>query len=89
MSPAPKERLADLNVPELYQRLDARRQEQGLSWREVSRRTGVGLMTLSRLANDSGTPNVDNLAQLLTWLGEPAFWYRVRPRPITRKEFAP
>lgn len=85
MTDMPHERLADLDVPALYERLEARRALLGLSWRQVSRRTGVGLMTLSRLSTNSGTPNADNLAQLLAWLGETAFWYR----PRIRKEINP
>lgn len=83
-NPPPRERLADIDTQALYRALEERRHELGLSWRQVSRRTGVGLMTLSRLSNDSGTPNADNLAQLLAWLGEEAFWYRVRRPQVIR-----
>jgi transcriptional regulator with XRE-family HTH domain len=56
-----------LDVPELYRRLDVRRREQGLSWRQLAARLDLSASTLSRLA-DGNRPDADALVSLLVWL---------------------
>ena len=56
-----------LDVPELRRRLDARRQEQGLTWRQLADRLSISPSTFSRLADDK-RPDADALVTLLVWL---------------------
>ena len=56
-----------LDVPELRRRLDMRRQEQGLTWRDLAEITGLSASTFSRLADDK-RPDADALVTLLVWL---------------------
>ena len=56
-----------LDVPELRRRLDARRREQGLTWRQLADRLGISPSTFSRLADDK-RPDADALVTLLVWL---------------------
>lgn len=56
-----------LDVPELHRRLDQRRREQGLDWKQVAAATGVSASTFSRLADDK-RPDADALVTLLVWL---------------------
>ena len=56
-----------LDVPELRRRLDARRLERGLSWRDLAEITGLSASTFSRLA-DGNRPDADALVTLLVWL---------------------
>jgi transcriptional regulator with XRE-family HTH domain len=56
-----------LDVPELHRRLDQRRREQGLSWRQLAARLDLSASTLSRLA-DGNRPDADALVSLLLWL---------------------
>ena len=56
-----------LDVPELHRRLDQRRRERGLDWKQVAAATGVSASTLSRLA-DGKRPDADALVTLLVWL---------------------
>jgi transcriptional regulator with XRE-family HTH domain len=56
-----------LDVEELHRRLDQRRREQGLSWRQLAVRLDLSASTLSRLA-DGKRPDADALVSLLVWL---------------------
>ncbi|QCX81205.1 hypothetical protein C9F11_38110 [Streptomyces sp. YIM 121038] len=56
-----------LDVPELRRRLDARRRERGLTWRELADQVGISASTFSRLADDK-RPDADALVTLLVWL---------------------
>lgn len=56
-----------LDVPELRRRLDIRRQEQSLTWRQLADRLDVSPSTFSRLADDR-RPDADALVTLLVWL---------------------
>lgn len=56
-----------LDVPELHRHLDAERRNLGLSWRGVSRQTGLPSSTFSRIAQGRGI-EADALVTLLVWL---------------------
>jgi len=56
-----------LDVPELRRRLDERRRQRGLSWRDLAGITGLSSSTFSRLA-DGHRPDADALVSLLVWL---------------------
>lgn len=56
-----------LDVPELHRRLDARRRERGLTWRQIASVTGLSSSTFSRIA-DGNRPDADALVTLLVWL---------------------
>jgi transcriptional regulator with XRE-family HTH domain len=56
-----------LDVPEFRRRLDLRRQERGLTWRQLAEQVDVSPSTFSRLA-DGKRPDADALITLLVWL---------------------
>ncbi|MFE5368143.1 helix-turn-helix domain-containing protein [Streptomyces mirabilis] len=56
-----------LDVAELHRRLDVRRRQQRLSWRQLAARLDLSASTLSRLA-DGKRPDADALVSLLVWL---------------------
>ncbi|NED75336.1 helix-turn-helix transcriptional regulator [Streptomyces sp. SID9944] len=56
-----------MDVPELRRRLDARRRERGLTWRQLAENTGVSPSTFSRMT-DGNRPDADALVTLLVWL---------------------
>ncbi|MFE4857317.1 helix-turn-helix domain-containing protein [Streptomyces sp. NPDC056670] len=56
-----------LDVPELQRRLDAKRQRDGLSWRQVAEITDLSSSMFSRLAAGH-RPDADALVSLLVWL---------------------
>jgi transcriptional regulator with XRE-family HTH domain len=56
-----------LDVAELRRRLDSRRLEQGLTWRQLAALVDVSPSTFSRLA-DGNRPDADALVTLLVWL---------------------
>jgi len=56
-----------LDVPELHQRLDKRRQQRGLTWRGLGRLLNISQSTFSRLARGH-RPDADALITLLVWL---------------------
>ena len=56
-----------LDVPELHRRLDVRRRERALLWRDIAAQTGISPSTLTRLA-DGKRPDADGLVSLLVWL---------------------
>lgn len=62
----------ELDVPTFVAALDRRREECGLSWREVAEKTGTSPSTLTRMKQGK-RPDVDTFASLSIWLGIPPF----------------
>jgi transcriptional regulator with XRE-family HTH domain len=60
-----------VNTAELGSAIRRRREEQGLSLRDVADETGVSASTLSRIENGTGKPDADNIARLAAWLDMP------------------
>jgi transcriptional regulator with XRE-family HTH domain len=60
-----------INTAELGQAIKRRREELGLSLRDVADVTDVSASTLSRIENGTGRPDADNIARLTRWLDMP------------------
>src|SRR5256885_271829 len=60
-----------VNTAELGNAVRRRREQQGLSLRDVADKTGVSASTLSRIENGTGKPDADNIARLTAWLDVP------------------
>jgi transcriptional regulator with XRE-family HTH domain len=60
-----------VNTEELGRAIKRRREELGLSLRDVAGETSVSASTLSRIENGTGKPDADNIARLTTWLDVP------------------
>ena len=60
-----------VNTVELGRAIRRKREEMGLSLRDVADETGVSASTLSRIENGTGKPDADNIARLTTWLEMP------------------
>jgi len=60
-----------VNTIELGRAIRRKREEQGLSLRDVADETGVSASTLSRIENGTGKPDADNIARLTAWLNMP------------------
>src|ERR671938_1071420 len=60
-----------VNTVELGRAIRRKREEQGLSLRDVANETGVSASTLSRIENGTGKPDADNIARLTAWLNVP------------------
>jgi transcriptional regulator with XRE-family HTH domain len=60
-----------VNTEELGRAIRRRREELGLSLRDVASETAVSASTLSRIENGTGKPDADNIARLTTWLNVP------------------
>lgn len=60
-----------VNTAELGRSMRRKRQDLGLSLRDVAKETGVSASTLSRIENGTGKPDADNIARLTTWLNVP------------------
>ena len=60
-----------INTVELGRAIKRRREELGLSLRDVADKTQVSASTLSRIENGTGKPDADNIARLTTWLDMP------------------
>src|SRR5574338_1724593 len=60
-----------VNTEELGRAIKRRREEHGLSLRDVASETSVSASTLSRIENGTGKPDADNIARLTTWLEVP------------------
>src|ERR1044071_10508873 len=60
-----------VNTEELGRAIRRRREELGLSLRDVAVETTVSASTLSRIENGTGEPDADNIARLTTWLNVP------------------
>lgn len=69
-----------LDVEELYRRIDVRRREQGLTWRQLAARLDLSASTLSRMADDK-RPEADALVSLLVWLDlDDGLNYVIKPK---------
>jgi len=60
-----------INTEELGRAIRRRREDLGLSLRDVADQTSVSASTLSRIENGTGKPDADNIARLTTWLDVP------------------
>ena len=60
-----------INTIELGRAIKRRREELGLSLRDVADVTHVSASTLSRIENGTGKPDADNIARLTSWLDMP------------------
>ncbi len=60
-----------VNTVELGRAIRRKREEAGLSLRDVANETGVSASTLSRIENGTGKPDADNIASLTGWLDMP------------------
>ncbi len=60
-----------INTVELGRAIKRRREELGLSLRDVASATQVSASTLSRIENGTGKPDADNIARLSSWLNMP------------------
>ncbi|HYN85100.1 MAG TPA: helix-turn-helix transcriptional regulator [Pyrinomonadaceae bacterium] len=60
-----------VNTVELGRAIRRKREEAGLSLRDVADETGVSASTLSRIENGTGKPDADNIARLTNWLHMP------------------
>ena len=60
-----------INTVELGRAIKRRREELGLSLRDVADVTKVSASTLSRIENGTGKPDADNIARLTGWLDMP------------------
>ena len=60
-----------VNTVELGRAIRRKREEAGLSLRDVADETGVSASTLSRIENGTGKPDADNIARLTAWLEMP------------------
>jgi transcriptional regulator with XRE-family HTH domain len=60
-----------VNTEELGRAIRRRREELGLSLRDVASETAVSASTLSRIENGTGKPDADNIARLTSWLDVP------------------
>jgi transcriptional regulator with XRE-family HTH domain len=60
-----------VNTVELGRAIRRKREETGLSLRDVADETGVSASTLSRIENGTGKPDADNIARLTAWLNVP------------------
>ena len=60
-----------VNTVELGRAIRRRREELGLSLRDVADETNVSASTLSRIENGTGKPDADNIAALTRWLDMP------------------
>lgn len=57
------------DVSVLYDRLDAQREQQELSWKGIARDIGISPSGFSRMAIGA-VPDVHTLSRLLLWLGD-------------------
>lgn len=60
-----------VNTIELGRSIKRKREEMGLSLRDVADETQVSASTLSRIENGTGKPDADNIARLTAWLNMP------------------
>ncbi len=60
-----------VNTEELGRAIRRRREELGLSLRDVADETSVSASTLSRIENGTGKPDAENIARLTSWLNMP------------------
>ncbi|HSE30717.1 MAG TPA: helix-turn-helix transcriptional regulator [Pyrinomonadaceae bacterium] len=60
-----------VNTEELGRAIRRKREQLGLSLRDVADKTNVSASTLSRIENGTGKPDADNIARLTSWLDVP------------------
>jgi transcriptional regulator with XRE-family HTH domain len=60
-----------VNTMELGRAIRRKREERGMSLRDVADKTAVSASTLSRIENGTGKPDADNIARLTAWLDVP------------------
>lgn len=60
-----------INTKELGRAIRRKRENAGLSLRDVANETQVSASTLSRIENGTGKPDADNIARLTNWLDMP------------------
>lgn len=60
-----------INTVELGRAIKRRREELGMSLRDVADKTSVSASTLSRIENGTGKPDAENIARLTGWLDMP------------------
>jgi transcriptional regulator with XRE-family HTH domain len=60
-----------VNTEELGRAIRRKREQLGLSLRDVANETEVSASTLSRIENGTGKPDADNIARLTAWLDVP------------------
>jgi transcriptional regulator with XRE-family HTH domain len=60
-----------ISTAELGKAIKRRREELGMSLRDVANVTEVSASTLSRIENGTGRPDADNIARLTKWLDMP------------------
>ena len=60
-----------VNTEELGRAIRRKREQLGLSLRDVADKTNVSATTLSRIENGTGKPDADNIARLTSWLDVP------------------
>ena len=60
-----------VNTEELGRAIKRKREQLGLSLRDVANETDVSASTLSRIENGTGKPDADNIARLTAWLDVP------------------
>lgn len=85
-----------LDVARLYGALEAEREAQGLSWRQLAADAGVSASLVSRMSNGH-RPDLDGFIALVQWLGMPAETFMVWPegdrdkraRPSLEAQLAP
>lgn len=85
-----------LDAARLYAALDAEREAQGLSWRQLATEAGVSASLVSRMGNGH-RPDLDGFIALVQWLGMPAETFMVwpegvrdkRPKPSLEAQLAP
>lgn len=83
-----------VDVKALYAALDATRETNDQSWRQLAREIGVSASTMSRLANGL-KPDVNAFAAMVRWLNVPAEAFMIddeqhrREQPDLVAELAP
>ena len=76
-----------IDIAAFYAALDTKRQQEGLSWRELAHRLEISPSTLTRMAQGR-RPDVDTFATLLRWLGMEADAF-MRPTQKQKEEVNP
>ncbi|MEZ5347305.1 MAG: helix-turn-helix transcriptional regulator [Pyrinomonadaceae bacterium] len=76
-----------ISTIELGRAIKRRREELGLSLRDVADKTEVSASTLSRIENGTGKPDADNIARLTSWLDMPID--RVMKKQVNKKGVEP
>jgi transcriptional regulator with XRE-family HTH domain len=79
---------AKLDVEALVSALDSKRRAEGISWRQLAAKSGVGQSTLTRMTQGK-RPDVDTFASLVRWLGMPAEDFLVSEKSRSKKSGEP